>query len=97
MGGRLLLAAALGLGTVTAGFGCAAFDSTSSFLKDSFVDRTDPTEKEMVDEQWTRQVRKEGRGDRPVEVDPDGWWWGKYLMSAKAREIENDFNIDHGF
>ncbi len=52
----------------------------------------DPTEEE--DSSWDF-VGQLARGDRPREKDPDSWW-GKYIMSEKARSIERNFGIDHG-
>ncbi len=52
----------------------------------------DPTAEE--DDNWDF-VGQLARGDRPRERDPDPWW-GKFVMSEKARSIERNFGIDHG-
>lgn len=39
-------------------------------------------------------VGDEGRGDQRREQDPDPWF-GKYLMSDKARSIERNLGIDY--
>ena len=56
-------------------------------------DYRDPTEEE--DNNWDF-VGQLARGDRAREKDPDSWW-GKYIMSEKARSIERNFGIDHGY
>lgn len=43
-------------------------------------------------DQW-KYVGDEARGDRPKEKDPDPWYQ-KYIMSAKARNIERNLGIE---
>ena len=56
------------------------------------TDYRDPTQEK--DDNW-EFVGQLARGDRPREKDPDSWW-GKYVMSEKARSIERNFGIDYG-
>ena len=53
--------------------------------------------RDLTDEEDTNWdfVGQIGRGDRPREKDPDSWW-GKYVMSEKARSIERNFGVYYG-
>lgn len=55
------------------------------------TDYRDPTEEE--DHNWD-YVGEIARGDRVREKEVDGFW-GKYVMSEKARSIERNIGIDH--
>lgn len=53
-------------------------------------DRHDTTEDSQ--EQW-EFVGKEGRRGQSVEKDPDQWW-RQYIMSEKARSIEENLGYE---
>lgn len=72
--------------------GCNIVDSTEAFFNSRPPDYTDGTE--TFDEHWTSTAGKEGRGNRARQQDPDSWW-GRLIMSRKARDIENNLGIDH--
>ena len=55
------------------------------------TDYRDPTQEE--DDNW-EFVGQLARGNRSRENELDSWW-GKYVMSEKARSIERNFGIDH--
>jgi len=55
------------------------------------VDADDDSDKDNG--QWDF-VGDEGRADYAREQDPDPWW-GKYMMSEKARSIERNFGVDY--
>jgi hypothetical protein len=65
--------------------------SVQTALKFRPDDRRDPTDE--VDA-WTTEVGMDARGNRPRDVDPDGWW-GKYVISEKHREIERSLGVDY--
>ncbi len=73
--------------------GCALFEPWGEFwhqtkrtAKPKGTDQRDTTEES--EEQW-KVVGDEGRKDQSVELDPDQWW-RKYIMSEKARSIEEN-------
>lgn len=53
-------------------------------------DRRDFTENTQEDWEF---VGKEGRSDQVVEKDPDQWY-RKYILSEKAREIEENLGFE---
>ena len=55
-------------------------------------DYRDMTDEETED--WTNNVGREARANQRFEQDPDPWW-GKWIMSAKARSIERNVGIEH--
>jgi hypothetical protein len=78
--------------------GCAVLEpmnemtrQTLRLMKPNPNDYRDPTEEEDSNWEFVGQL---GRGDRLREKDTDSWW-GKYIMSEKARSIERNFGIDH--
>ena len=90
----LLLAAAV----AGSSGGCAVTDATRSMARSMrnalsihTSDRRDPTDE--VDS-WTTEVGMDARGNRPRDVDPDGWW-GNYVISDKHREIERSLGVDY--
>lgn len=79
--------------------GCALMDATKEFgrqTKRTFTfrpgDYRDLTEEETND--WTESVGKEGRGNQPLEKDPDPWF-ANLFMSEKARSIERNVGFKH--
>ena len=78
--------------------GCVVMDATRTMahsmqtaLKLRPDDRRDSTEE--VDS-WTTEVGMDARGNRPRDLDPDGWW-GRYVISEKHREIERSLGVDY--
>jgi hypothetical protein len=78
--------------------GCLLMESAKEFgrhTKRQFTfrpgDYRDLTEEEADD--WVGEVGREGRGDRPMEKDPDQWW-RTFMMSEKARSIERNVGIE---
>jgi hypothetical protein len=53
-------------------------------------DYRDMTDEESND--WSDNVGKEGRANQEFEKDPDSWW-GKHIISAKARSIDRNVGI----
>ena len=64
---------------------------TKQFLSIKPGGYRDATEEEVDD--WTEDVGREGRGNQPMEKDPDTWWRDLF-MSEKARSIERNVGID---
>jgi len=76
--------------------GCAMMEPWDEFwhqiartAKPSASDGRDTTEESQ--EHW-EFVGKEGRRGQEVEVDPDQWY-RKYIMSEKARSIEENLGF----
>ncbi|MBT4863700.1 MAG: hypothetical protein HON53_01085 [Planctomycetaceae bacterium] len=79
--------------------GCAlteSADAMTRFTKRTFTfrpgDYRDMTNEETDD--WSNNVGKEGRANQRFEKDPDSWW-GKYIISAKARSIDRNLGIEY--
>lgn len=72
--------------------GCNIVDTTEKFFNSRPPDYADGTE--ITDDKWMETAGKDGRGNRGREVDPDPWW-GRLVMSKKARDIEGNLGIDH--
>ena len=77
--------------------GCALFEPWGDFwhavkrdAKPSATDGRDTTEDSQ--HQWGF-VGSEGRRGQDAEVDPDQWW-RKYVMSEKARSIEENLGYE---
>jgi hypothetical protein len=84
MRGRALLMLLAGLTVAAATSGCAQLEETRRYL--TMNDRVDGTEED--NDEWA-VVRKEGRGDRPPEVEADGWF-DRWFHSAKYNEINRN-------
>ena len=79
--------------------GCSVLESVNETTRQSLrLMRPNPNGyRDLTDEEddsW-EFVGQLARGDRPREQDPDPWW-GKFVMSEKARSIERNFGIDYG-
>lgn len=81
---RALLVLLAGLTVAAANSGCAQLQETHRYLM--MNDRVDGTED--VDDEFA-VVRKEGRGNRPPEVEADGWF-DRWFHSAKYNEINRN-------
>ncbi len=95
---RQIVFAIVGITALSVGNGCALLNQTQEFTRQSFramtprsSDYYDPSE--AVEDDWSI-VGHEGRGDTPLEQDPDPWW-GKYIMSPKARAIEQNLGFQY--
>ena len=69
--------------------GCTSFDGLWQRTTKSRHERDTTEESE---EQW-KVVGDEGRKGQDVEIDPDQWW-RKYVMSEKARSIEENLGYE---
>ena len=94
---RAALSGAL-LGCILTSSGCAVVDASrevAASVRNAITprtwDRRDPTDE--VDS-WTSEVGMDARGNRTRDKDPDAWW-GKYVVSDKAREIEKNLGVDY--
>jgi len=70
--------------------GCSMWDATKRFTRLKGDDMRDTTEDSQ--EQW-EIVGDEGRRGQAVEKDPDQWW-RQYVMSEKARSIEENLGFE---
>ena len=70
--------------------GCSMWDATKRYTRLKGDDMRDTTEDSQ--EQW-KIVGDEGRRGQDVEIDPDQWW-RKYIMSEKARSIEENLGFE---
>ena len=93
----LPLCAVAAAAALTALPGCALLEPWGQFwhevkrnAKPSGEDARDYTEEKQ--EEW-KVVGKEGRKGQHVEKDPDQWY-RKYIMSEKAREIEENLGFE---
>ena len=93
---RLSLLIVLG-GLVACSSGCVVIDSAKDmgrYTKQMFTfrpsDYRDATDEPQDDWEF---VGDEGRGNQPVQRDPDQWW-RKWFMTEKARSIERNLGFE---